>query len=241
MFNHLKNGHDAWIDTYPAGISPAPLLCLDSDGGKGLTFQDQDSNGNPLGADVSLKDMVWINAGRNLLEGIIGVRITNNSFVRGSDALSQTQCHAVSGGGFQIGQPNDQAIWGETVKYLISAGTEDDTVAIFNDNGTGNNDGISSDGSLTYPKSYIGGNLVDSDYRYVNVVNNSLVTGLANSTSETTTSCGYTYTSNPPTNGTLSGPDVSAITAVRCDPCMVYCYISNNGSSTSSVSWNGTN
>jgi hypothetical protein len=213
------------------------IVCLHADSGDAAYFNDL--TGNPAmvgGYDITFDDMVWVNAARVVFEGIIGASVTRSTILRGP-AISngQAPCFSAGAGGFQFGQPNDPATWGNVVSGVTATATADDTVAMFNDNGTGT--------TLYPPSSITTTTITDADNRSINLDNHSAKTHLYVTPSRHNPACAITTntvrvnTYNPPPNTqppwypvTISTPTQNTITNTgHCDPCQIQCPITVTG------------
>jgi hypothetical protein len=92
------------------------------------------------GSDFTFDDIKWTQESRGVFRsGFNQIKILNCDVEREPPINGQTPCLSTSGGGPQIGQPNDAPTTGNVVDNYRAEGTGDDSVAFFNGSGTINN------------------------------------------------------------------------------------------------------
>jgi hypothetical protein len=108
------------------------LVGIKLEAGQGNTYLFQ------LGGDIIFADMLWTNRSRGAFEslsqvgGMTNAQIYDSSIRKNSPIGGNPVCIAGSGGGPQIGQPNDMPVWENVIDNFYSESTGDDTIATFN-------------------------------------------------------------------------------------------------------------
>jgi hypothetical protein len=125
----------------------ANLVCLKVDGPGSFGFFG--------GTDLIFAGVTWVGGTRGVFRGVRGAA---SGFPAGAQVYdSQLQPNVIGGtlaclsqsGGLQFGQPGDPPIYGNVVRGLTATSTADDSVAMFNDIGTGVTQSVIEQSSIT--------------------------------------------------------------------------------------------
>lgn len=95
------------------------------------------------GSDITFDHVRWTHEARGVFRcGINNVRVTNSSIVRPPPINGQAAALSTTGGGPQIGQPNDPQSSGHVVENNTFIATGDNSIAFFNASGVVRNNTI---------------------------------------------------------------------------------------------------
>jgi hypothetical protein len=159
----------------PYFSSTSNIICMHADSQTAFQVKDLAGSSNG-GSDIIFNDIVWVNVGRGVFQGVTGAQILGSSISRDPTTYSggQLPCYSSESGGPQFSQLNDPApTYGNQIISFSAVATADDSIAMYNDVGG------SPNGSSTYPQSNIKTSTITSaDGHPIRLSNNSSITML---------------------------------------------------------------